>query len=164
MLALRESRFDGIIAGREVGGITLLTEPPNTEAVRRLASKKEERAEAAPASRAAAPVQAAAPVAAAAPRHRPSAAQSLRKFRLHVLRSLTGGPSATKATRIALSSVPPARSICRANDSVIREKRSSCTSKAAYGSTISRRATEFFSGFELRSSSASGTSFSSGIN
>jgi FHA domain len=91
VLALRESRFDGVIAGREIGGMTLLTEPPATDAVRRLASKKEERAEAAPASRAApvpAPVAAAVP----APRQRPSASQSLRRVRLHVLRSLAGGP------------------------------------------------------------------------
>lgn len=88
VLALRESRFDGIIAGREVGGISLLTEPPNTDAVRRLASKKEERAEAAPASRA--QPQAPAP-AAPAVRQRPSA-QPVRRFRLHVLRSLAGGP------------------------------------------------------------------------
>lgn len=93
VLALRESRFDGIIAGREIGGMTVLTEPPNTDAVRRLASKKEERAEAAPASRASAaaapPVAAAAPV----PKQRPSAPVPLRRFRLHVLRSLAGGPA-----------------------------------------------------------------------
>jgi len=90
VLALRESRFDGIIAGREIGGITLLTEPPATDAVRRLASKKEERAEAAPVSRAGQPPP---PVArGSAPRQRPSAAAPQRRFRLHVLRSLAGGP------------------------------------------------------------------------
>lgn len=88
VLALRESRFDGIIAGREVGGITVLTEPPAMDAVRRLASKKEERAEAAPASRAPPAPAAVAP----APRQRPSAAAPQRRFRLHVLRSLAGGP------------------------------------------------------------------------
>jgi len=90
VLALRESRFDGIIAGREVGGIALLTEPPATDAVRRLASKKEERAEAVPASRSGQPPP---PVArGSAPRQRPSAAAPQRRFRLHVLRSLAGGP------------------------------------------------------------------------
>jgi hypothetical protein len=89
VLALRESRFDGVIAGREIGGITVLTEPPATDAVRRLASKKEERAEAAPASRAGQPP----PVAkGSAPRQRPSAPAVQRRFRLHVLRSLAGGP------------------------------------------------------------------------
>lgn len=88
VLALREGRFDGIIAGREVGGITLLTEAPATDAVRKLASKKEERAEAAPAARS--EVAANAPKAAA---QRPSArAAAPVHFRLHVLRSLTGGP------------------------------------------------------------------------
>jgi hypothetical protein len=90
VLALRESRFDGIIAGREIGGITVLTEPPATDAVRRLASKKEERAEAAPASRAGQPPPAAPK--GSAPRQRPSAAAPQRRFRLHVLRSLAGGP------------------------------------------------------------------------
>ena len=42
VLALREGRFDGVIAGREIGGISLLTEPPNVDAVRKLASKKQE--------------------------------------------------------------------------------------------------------------------------
>jgi hypothetical protein len=89
VLALRESRFDGIIAGREVGGITVLTEPPATDAVRRLASKKEERAEAAPVSRAGQPP----PVSrGSAPRQRASAPAQQRRFRLHVLRSLVGGP------------------------------------------------------------------------
>jgi hypothetical protein len=97
VLALREARFDRIIAGKELGGIALLTEPPNVDAVRKLASKKQERAEAAPASRAHPPASAALPAAAApgvvAPR--PSArlaAVAPRHFRLHVLRSLTGGP------------------------------------------------------------------------
>jgi hypothetical protein len=90
VLALRESRFDGIIAGREIGGITVLTEPPATDAVRRLASKKEERAEAAPASRSGHPPPPA--TRGSAPRQRPSAAAPQRRFRLHVLRSLAGGP------------------------------------------------------------------------
>jgi hypothetical protein len=94
VLALREGRFDGIIAGREVGGMTLLTEPPAADAVRRLASKKQERAEAAPASRAAEQPAPAPKPAAPVPRPRPSApaVAGPRYFRLHVLRSLTGGP------------------------------------------------------------------------
>ncbi|HVU05558.1 MAG TPA: FHA domain-containing protein [Polyangiaceae bacterium] len=101
VLALREARFDGIIAGREIGGMTLLTEPPNVDAVRKLASKKQEVAEAVPASRAGgapapAPVKQAPK---APPAERPVAARPsarlpavTRHFRLHVLRSLTGGP------------------------------------------------------------------------
>lgn len=96
VLALREARFVGIIQGREIGGVTLLTEPPNVDAVRKLASKKQERAEAAPSSRAHAGLAA---VPAPAPRAplvpRPSARMAAvvpRHFRLHVLRSLTGGP------------------------------------------------------------------------
>jgi hypothetical protein len=96
VLALREGRFAGVIAGREVGGVSLLTEPPNVDAVRRIASKKQERAEAAPAARVHEEETAKAPVvapttAAAAPR--PAAREAgPRHFRLHVLRSLTGGP------------------------------------------------------------------------
>ncbi|MCE7891271.1 MAG: hypothetical protein DYH12_16500, partial [Sorangiineae bacterium PRO1] len=46
VLMLREGRFEPIIAGREIGGMSLLTEPPNVENVKKLASKKEARAEA----------------------------------------------------------------------------------------------------------------------
>jgi hypothetical protein len=98
VLALREARFVGIIEGREMGGVTLLTEPPNVDAVRKLASKKQERAEAPPASRTRPGVAASAPAVAAAaiaPAPRPSARMAAvlpRHFRLHVLRSLTGGP------------------------------------------------------------------------
>jgi pSer/pThr/pTyr-binding forkhead associated (FHA) protein len=97
VLALREGRFEGVIAGREIGGIALLTEPPNVDAVRRLASKKQERAEAPPPSRAAMsePKPSAKPLSRTgsalrtAPRTSPT---PVRHFRLHVLRSLVGGP------------------------------------------------------------------------
>jgi pSer/pThr/pTyr-binding forkhead associated (FHA) protein len=95
VLALREGRFDGVIAGREIGGIALLTEPPNVDAVRRLASKKQERAEASPESRRATPPPAKAPAARTASAPRPAsraAALPKARFRLNVLRSLTGGP------------------------------------------------------------------------
>jgi len=94
VLALREGRFDGIIAGREVGGITVLTEAPAADAVRRLASKKQERAEAAPVSRAGADVAPppAPKVDAPRPAARAATAAPPVHFRLHVLRSLTGGP------------------------------------------------------------------------
>lgn len=94
VLALREGRFDGVIAGREIGGMSVLAEPPNVDAVRRLASKKQARAEAAPPSVAKAPEKPAVPRPATGPVRVPSRAAPLPKarFRLNVLRSLTGGP------------------------------------------------------------------------
>jgi hypothetical protein len=97
VLLLREGRFDNVIAGREVGGLQLLTEPPNVDNIKKLASQKKQRAEAgAPASSAAPPVVAPAPaapviVAPAAPAPVVPAAAKVH-FTLHVLRSLTGGP------------------------------------------------------------------------
>ncbi len=90
VLALREGKFDEVIAGRAVGGMDLLTEPPNVEAIRKLASKKQARASAAPAaqSKSAAPVQV--PVASKPPVPASDAGECY--FKLHVMRSLTGGP------------------------------------------------------------------------
>ncbi|RYZ06878.1 MAG: FHA domain-containing protein [Myxococcales bacterium] len=95
VLMLREGRFDNVIAGREVGGIALLTEPPNVDNIKKLASQKKQRAEtsatplSSAAPRVATPVPSPAPAApaAAAPAAPPKAL-----FTLHVLRSLTGGP------------------------------------------------------------------------
>jgi len=84
VLLLREGRFDEVIAGRAVGGLEVLTEPPNVEAIRKLASQKKQRAEAATAPVSVRPPPVAPkPAAAAAPAPR---------FALNVLRSLTGGP------------------------------------------------------------------------
>jgi hypothetical protein len=88
VLMLREGRFDAVIAGREVGGMTMLTEPPNVDNIKKLAGKKRgpevEPARTTPepnvAREAPAPVPAA-PV----PTARPF-------YTLHVLRSLSGGP------------------------------------------------------------------------
>jgi hypothetical protein len=101
VLLLREGRFDNVIAGREIGGLTLLTEPPNVDNIKKLASQKKQRAEAGPtASSTAPPVAPAAPAspvpeivqpAAAAP-VAPAPAAPQVHFTLHVLRSLTGGP------------------------------------------------------------------------
>ncbi|MES1188311.1 MAG: FHA domain-containing protein [Myxococcales bacterium] len=98
VLLLREGRFDNVIAGREVGGLQLLTEPPNVDNIKKLASQKKQRAEASPASSTAPPVTPVAPpspapaivqpAAAAAPAPAPPKVH----FTLHVLRSLTGGP------------------------------------------------------------------------
>jgi hypothetical protein len=97
VLLLREGRFDNVIAGREVGGIHLLTEPPNVDNIKKLASQKKQRAESgASVSSAAPPVVAPAPVPAivsppAPVQPAPPAAPQVH-FTLHVLRSLTGGP------------------------------------------------------------------------
>ncbi|HVY29367.1 MAG TPA: FHA domain-containing protein [Polyangiaceae bacterium] len=98
VLLLREGRFDNVIAGREAGGLQLLTEPPNVDNIKKLASQKKQRAEAgAPASSAAPPLAAAAPAPApvlvqpAAPAPVAPAAPKVH-FTIHVLRSLTGGP------------------------------------------------------------------------
>lgn len=100
VLLLREGRFDNVIAGREVGGMALLTEPPNVDNIKKLASQKKQRAEVgAAASSAAPPVDAPAspppvvvqPAAVAAPVAAAPAAPKVH-FTLHVLRSLTGGP------------------------------------------------------------------------
>jgi FHA domain len=104
VLLLREGRFDPVIEGREIGGMTLLTEPPAVENIKKLASKKEARAqagqaavaEASPESRAVAVEaragsQTAPSVAPPVPRPAPSPTEQ-QYFRLHVLRSLWGGP------------------------------------------------------------------------
>jgi hypothetical protein len=91
VLALREGKFSRVIEGKEVGGIQVLTEPPNVDAIRKLASKKQQRAEASPASISSSNLSAVAPPAAPAPeRAEPAAAR--RAFTLHVIRSLSGGP------------------------------------------------------------------------
>jgi hypothetical protein len=95
VLLLREGRFDSVISGREIGGMQLLTEPPNVEGIKKLASQKKQRAEAgASVSTAAPPVAEAAAAAPAGPPpvpvRRPRAPEV--HFTLHVLRSLTGGP------------------------------------------------------------------------
>jgi pSer/pThr/pTyr-binding forkhead associated (FHA) protein len=68
-IMLREGRFDEVVAGRAMGGIEVLETPPRLE-VQKLATKKEERVEAAPASRSQ-PPPAIAGAAAAAPAHVP---------------------------------------------------------------------------------------------
>ena len=78
-LALRDGKFDEIVAGRTMGGMDVLTYPPKVD-VQKLATKKDEKVEAQPV----------APIAPARP-PRPSA-PSIIRFRLDVVRSLTGGP------------------------------------------------------------------------
>jgi hypothetical protein len=86
VLMLREGRFDAVIAGREVGGMAMLTEPPNVDNIKKLAGKKKAEDTRAPAKEAAG--------AKAVPNVAPEPAPpSTRPFyTLHVLRSLSGGP------------------------------------------------------------------------
>jgi hypothetical protein len=92
---LRLGRFDAVIAGREVGGMQLLTEPPNIDNIKKLAGQKKQRAETKtnissstpPAEQPAPAVKLQPPPAAPS---KPAAAKV--HFTLHVLRSLTGGP------------------------------------------------------------------------
>jgi len=102
-IMLREGRFDEVIAGRAVGGMELFEEPPRLE-VQKLATKKEERVEAAAVVATVPPAPDAAPPAeAAVPPSEPSISklvgkpvpksQQKARFRLNVVRSLTGGPA-----------------------------------------------------------------------
>lgn len=104
---LREGKFDEVIEGKKLGGMELLTEAPRTE-VKKLATSKEAREEAKPDQRAAslvppangtagAPAIPAFPPAGAGPADAGAAAVSTgtgrAHYRLHVLRSLSGGPA-----------------------------------------------------------------------
>lgn len=87
VMALREGRFDEVIEGRAIGGMDVLTEPPNVDNIRKLASQKKQRAEthsSHPRMPAAAPAE--------APSIPERAPEPAAPFSLHVLRSLTGGP------------------------------------------------------------------------
>ena len=97
-------KFDEVIAGRAVGGMHLLEEPPRLE-IQKLATKKETRAEAPETSRSIPPPPAAPsepePAAAAAASGpsvsklvgKPAAKEQKARFRLVVQRSLAGGPA-----------------------------------------------------------------------
>lgn len=108
-IMLREGRFDEVVAGRAMGGMEVFESPPRLE-VQKLATKNQERVEAAPASAAAAVATAGPPpppVAVTAPAPEPPPPSSARtlvkppvpkssgkaRFRLNVVRSLTGGPA-----------------------------------------------------------------------
>jgi hypothetical protein len=87
VLMLREGRFDAVIAGREVGGMQLLTEPPNVDNIKKLAGKKK-------AAEAEARQSTAEPLVVQKDRApTPPATPAARAYyTLHVLRSLSGGP------------------------------------------------------------------------
>lgn len=95
-VALREGRFDEIIAGRQVGGLQLLVEPPTVD-IRKLASGRKQRARAGEAPPSTTSFRAAPPPPASVhpvSEPRPDEAH----FRLTVLRSLAGGPEAYEPT------------------------------------------------------------------
>lgn len=100
-IMLREGRFDEIIAGRAVGGMELFEEPPRLE-VQKLATKKEERVDAGAAPGDTEPVAPAPAPPPPAPESSPTLSKlvgkpppksSRARFRLNVVRSLTGGPA-----------------------------------------------------------------------
>jgi pSer/pThr/pTyr-binding forkhead associated (FHA) protein len=88
VVALREGRFDGVIDGRERGGVELLTTPPNVD-IRKLASQKKQRAEAGR-TLDQKPARAALSAAHRVPSEPPAKPKNY--FAMHVLRSLSGGP------------------------------------------------------------------------
>ena len=100
-LMLREGAFDEIIAGRAMGGMQLLTDPPKTD-VQKLATQKNKRVAATSPVVATPdePIAAAAPVAVELPPEvvRPVAAKTPR-FRLHVRRSMGEGPPVYEPTK-----------------------------------------------------------------
>ncbi len=95
VMALRDGRFDGIIAGREVGGVSLLTDAP-TGPKQRPATGNQPKPEVSPAAGSEPPPLPAPPVPAPPappPASPPPAPELVRAFvTLHVLRSLSGGP------------------------------------------------------------------------
>ncbi|MGC4064233.1 MAG: hypothetical protein QM784_06230 [Polyangiaceae bacterium] len=98
---LREGRFDGILNGREIGGLETLLDAPNVD-IRKLASQKKERAEARAQAHSHVGVTVPAPVdvpgpppvpaLSAPPPYGAAPEAGPRPFTLHVLRSLVDGP------------------------------------------------------------------------
>jgi pSer/pThr/pTyr-binding forkhead associated (FHA) protein len=82
VMKLRDGSFERIIAGKEIGGMEVMTEPPNVD-ILKLKKKRsaDKTAESAPSERG---------VVGPASSDKPPTAEVF--FRLHVLRSLTGGP------------------------------------------------------------------------
>lgn len=92
VLALREGRFDEVIAGRALGGVEVLAQPPRVGNLRQLATQKR-RADTPSGEKTGVselrPADAEAPSASGARQRSP--------FTLHVLRSLSGGPERYEA-------------------------------------------------------------------
>ena len=117
-ILLREGKFDEVIAGRAMGGMDTLDYAPRVE-VQKLATKKNETVQVHKEPTVAPP-----PV----EDERPSVVEARVRFRLHVLRSLTGGPE-VYAPRVdeavigadGLISLPGER-FCHRREAVIRTK------------------------------------------
>ena len=113
---LREGVFDEIIAGRALGGMQLLTEPPKTD-VKKLATQKEQRVAATVEP---SPPSAAAPV--------PSVRFAQTHFRLHVTRGPGKGPAvyAPKGDEAIIGSQGvinlPGETFCHPREAMIRAK------------------------------------------
>ncbi len=114
-LALREGKFDEIIEGRAIGGMQLLEHPPKVD-LQRLATQKKSRVQADGVSERT-------PVAEGAP---PVSAEAQQvNFRLHVVRSLGGGPAVYAPPGVeaifgsAGAIVLPGERFCHANEAAI---------------------------------------------
>jgi hypothetical protein len=115
-LALREGKFDPIIEGRAVGGMEVLDYPPKAD-VQKLATQKKTRVQADGGSDRASPSDAPAAPAARADRAR---------FRVTVVRSLSGGPGVyePKGTEAVIGSAGaialPGERFCHSREGVMR--------------------------------------------
>jgi hypothetical protein len=115
-LMLRDGSFDEIIAGRAIGGMQILTDPPKTD-VQKLATQKKQRVSTSAES---GPDVSAPPV--------PSARSSKKYFRLRVVRSLGSGPAVyeplgEEAIIGSSGSIPLANEpFCHAREALIRSK------------------------------------------
>jgi hypothetical protein len=89
VLMLREGRFNAVIGGREIGGMEVLTHPPNVDNIKKLAGKKQREADPTRTTAKEAPGAKAARHEERAPTPAPAARTY---YTLHVLRSLSGGP------------------------------------------------------------------------
>jgi pSer/pThr/pTyr-binding forkhead associated (FHA) protein len=96
-IMLREGRFDEVIAGRAIGGMELLEAPPRVE-IQKLATKKDEKAEAAPAARSNPPPAPGREISVSKLVGKPVEKTFKPRFRLTVVRSLAGGPAAYEPT------------------------------------------------------------------
>jgi hypothetical protein len=93
VLALREGKFDGIVEGRESGGMLVLTEPPAVD-IQRLGNKgarggPASKREGAPAAATPAPLPAAGTSIPSPAAATPAAPAAKPRFKLHVLRSMS---------------------------------------------------------------------------
>src|SRR5579859_2837264 len=120
-LALREGKFDPVIEGRAIGGMEILDYPPKAD-IQKLATKKKTRVQADGGSdRASIP-----DVAPAAPS--PAAEADRARFRVTVVRSLSGGPGVyePKGTEAVIGSsgtiVLPGERFCHPREGVMRSR------------------------------------------